>query len=337
VQPADQTVPTGATATLVVGGEGTPPLAYQWFRGEAGTTSAPLAAGGRVLTTEPLAAAESFWVQVSNACGQVASRTAVIAVSASERVFYLGPDNTVPLVLVRVAAGTSFTMGSPPQERGRNADEGPAHSVTVARDFFLGRYEVTQAQWQAVTGWNPSRFYGEGPEYPVYDVSWIDITRPDGFLERLNRDHGTEKFRLPSEAEWEFAARGGTTTEFSFPLPANWDTECGSVPAADAFMWWCGNSDRHAHPVGLRAPNPIGLYDMHGNVWEWVEDAWHRDYAGDPPTDGGAWLLPLTVTRVLRGGSWGSWAGACRSARRYSYFPNTWGHGVLGFRLAMSE
>ena len=338
-QPADQTIQRGGNATLTVVATGSAPLAYRWHRGVAGDASTPVGTDAPSLTTPALEATTSYWVRVANGCGRADSQTAVVTVStpsAEEITVYLGPGNTVPLVRVRIRGGMSFAMGAPAGERGSNPYEMPQHEVTIARDYYLGKYEVTQAQWQAVMGSNPSRFFGVGPDFPVYDVSWLDIAGPNGFLERLNAALGTTSFRLPTEAEWEHAARAGTTTEFPFPAPAGWDVGCEDFAAADPHMWWCGNAAYTAHPVGEKLPNPWGLHDMNGNVWEWVHDYWHDDYTGSPPTDGSAWLVPPGWPRVLRGGSWKGEARSCRSAQRYSYYPDTWGHGILGFRLAMS-
>jgi formylglycine-generating enzyme required for sulfatase activity len=341
-QPVDVTIPSGEAATLTVVATGLAPLAFQWYRGESGDASAPVGTDSPSFTTPPFGATASYWARVSNACGQASSRTALVTVSglpAQEITLYLGPGDTVPLVLVRIPGGTPFTMGAPAGERGSSAAEMPQHQVTIARDFYLGKYEVTQAQWQAVMGWNPSLYFGVGPDYPVYDVSWSAIAGQGGFIDRLNQALGTTAFRLPTEAEWEYAARAGTTTSFPFPAPADWDTECGSFPAAEPHMWWCGNGGPGTHPVGERLPNPWGLFDMSGNVWEWVQDCWHDDYAGDPPTDGNEWETSAAAcwARVMRGGSWQGLASRCRPAQRHKYYPDQWGHGVNGFRLAMSE
>ena len=241
----------------------------------------------------------------------------------------------VRLELVRIPAGSRFTMGAPVGERGGSRWERPRHAVTIAHDFYLGRYEVTQGQWRAVMGSNPAHAYGVGFTYPVYYVSWDDIAGAGGFIERLNRTLGTAGFRLPSEAEWEYAARAGTTTEFSFQVPSGWDTRCGGLQVADTCMWWCG-SDPPGGPfeVGQKEPNPWGLFDMHGNVQEWVQDWFHPDYAG-APSDGSAWEVPPASLRVVRGGGWNLPASYCRSAARLPLEP---GHMCfnLGFRVARS-
>jgi formylglycine-generating enzyme required for sulfatase activity len=237
--------------------------------------------------------------------------------------------------LVRIAGGTPFMMGASDGDAAANPWESPPHRVTIARDYWLGRCEVTQAQWQAVTGTNPARRHGVGRDIPVYGISWDEIAGAGGFIDQLNRTLGATSFRLPTEAEWEYAARAGTTTEFSFPAPAGWDRQCGSFPAAEPFMWWCG-VDWLSGPleVGLLLPNPLGLFDMHGNVLEWVQDRFHDSFAG-APTDGSAWETGPDSHRMVRGGAWNEPAAYCRSAARFP-LPPTHQCFNLGFRLAAS-
>ena len=231
----------------------------------------------------------------------------------------------VKLEMTEIPSGT-FTMGSPSTEVGRFDWEGPQHQVTV-QPFAMGIFEVTQAQWRAVMGANPSYFRGDN--LPVDNVSWNDAKE---FCRKLSQMTGKE-YRLPTEAEWEYAARAGTTTPFAFgetitPEIVNYD---GNYPYASAPKG--EYRGKMVEVGGLRVANAFGLYDMHGNVWEWCEDQWHDSYVG-APTDGSAWvgITASGSSRVIRGGSWNSNAVVCRSANRYGYAPG-YRDDILGFRL----
>jgi len=214
-------------------------------------------------------------------------------------------------------------MGSPENEEGRRGHESPQHRVTV-KPFFMGKFPITQAQWQAVAALpkvkitlnaNPSQF--KGANRPVETVLWYDA---EEFCARLSRKTG-KVYRLPSEAEWEYACRGGTTTPFNFgetitPEIANYD-----------------NNHQGTTPVGSFQPNNFGLYDMHGNVWEWCADTWHDNYQG-APTDGSIWLSS-DESQVLRGGSWGNYPRYCRSAYRSWFNPGSSNY-YDGFRAVCS-
>jgi formylglycine-generating enzyme required for sulfatase activity len=152
----------------------------------------------------------------------------------------------------------TFQMGSNNGE----PNEKPVHMVRISRPFYLGKYEVTQAQWEAVMGNNPSQFKGD-PNSPVENVSWDDVQEFIKRLKRLNTRESGVKYRLPREAEWEYAAQAGTTTAYSF---GNDPSQLGE------YAWYGENANGETHPVGQKKPNPWGLYDMHGNVWEWVQD-----------------------------------------------------------------
>jgi formylglycine-generating enzyme required for sulfatase activity len=255
----------------------------------------------------------------------------------------------VPLVLVRIPAG-SFVMGSPSTEWGRWSDEGPQTNVTLTRDFYMGKYEVTQRQWEAVMGagnWPgtaPSATYGRGPNHPMYYVSWNDARN---FIAALNAHitstgQGPATMRLPTEAEWEYACRAGTTTRFYFGNSlgcADYDcSDCaaGTLPGNRSdYMWYCGF--RNTHPVGQKLPNAFGLYDMHGNVLEWVQDWWNPSHPGGSVTDP---TKPSSSSdhHVFRGGGWHYYAWACRSAFRSSPSPEYYGDPgdrlySLGFRV----
>ncbi len=244
----------------------------------------------------------------------------------------------VEMVLLRVPAGT-FTLGSV-AEQGRHENEGPAHQVTLSRDFYIGKYEVTQEQWEALMG--PGEFtslWGLGDDYPAYNVSWNDIAQWEGYLTKLNRhlrdtgQPGVGMFRLPTEAEWEYAARAETTTRFSFGDNLACDDHCGPCSLADQYMWWCGNTDPiGARPIGMKLQNPWGLYDMHGNVGEWVADRYHF-YTAQSQTDPTDPTGPtIGENRVVRGGSWEDSARDARSAFRYSAHPSARSY-YVGFRL----
>ena len=215
--------------------------------------------------------------------------------------------------MVELPAG-SFDMGS---ENGE-ADERPVHRVTFAKSFAIGKTEVTQAQWKAVMGANPSNFTICGDTCPVEQVSWNDV---QVYIQKLNAKTGKE-YRLPTEAEWEYACRAGEQKEF-----------CGS-DIADSVGWNSLNSGsfffNSPHPVGTKKANAFGLYDMSGNVWEWVEDTYHENYIG-APTDGSAW--EGGSMRVLRGGSWGKDAKYGRAAGRNKFGTN-FRDFSYGFRLA---
>ena len=214
---------------------------------------------------------------------------------------------------VRIPAGY-FEMGSPEGEAGRDVDEGPRHEVRVSRGFWLGKYEVTQGEWAAVMGSNPSEFKECGARCPVEEVSWEDVQE---FIRRLNElDSGRGYlYRLPTEAEWEYAARAGAAG-------ARYG-ELGEI------AWYSDNSGLGTHPVGEKRANAWGLHDMLGNVWEWVGD-WYGEYPTGAVTDPRG---PGTGSnRVLRGGSWDSSARPVRSALRIHVSPGTRSK-TIGFRL----
>ena len=218
-------------------------------------------------------------------------------------------------------------MGSPPDEPERLFDwEGPQHEVTVP-DFFIGMFTVTQAQYQAIIGSNPASF--EGEDRPVERVSWNDAI---AFCQRLSERTG-KPYDLPSEAQWEYACRAGTPTPFAFgnmitPDLANyrWTNSYNSSPTRSS------NPGKN-QSVGSYPANAWGLYDMHGNVWEWCKDTWHSNYDG-APTDGSAWTEGGDSDHgLIRGGSWLDHPWYCRSACRYYY---SRGNRVnnFGFRVA---
>ena len=172
-------------------------------------------------------------------------------------------------------------------------------------------------------GKNPSRFKGN-LKYPVDNISWRQVHT---FIRRLNKQEGGPPYRLPTEAEWEYAARAGSTTLYSFGDDAS---------QLDRYAWYKVNANNSIQPVGGKQPNVWGLYDMHGNVWEWVQDPWHDNYDGAPP-DGSVWeSSEAGAGRVVRGGSWGGSAGDCRSAYRHQDEPDS-RYNYLGFRCARAH
>jgi len=224
---------------------------------------------------------------------------------------------------VLIPPGT-FTMGSPPGEPGRDDDE-PPRQVTISKAFYLQTTEVTQGQWRHVMGRNPSYFKECGDDCPVERVSWNNVM---AFIRRLNAKEGTGGYGLPTEAEWEYACRAGGRTAFSNGTIT--ETRCAHDPNLDQVGWYCGNSNKQPHSVAGKPPNAWGLYDMHGNVWEWCRDFFGPVPAGpvtDPvgPADGPG--------RMRRGGGWFSYAGDCRSAFRNRDDPFYYSSD-LGFRLA---
>jgi formylglycine-generating enzyme required for sulfatase activity len=206
----------------------------------------------------------------------------------------------ITLEMVGLPAG-QFIMGSPDSDRDATSYEKPQHPVKI-NSFAIGKYPVTQAQYEAVMGNNPSLFQNN-PQNPVEKVSWNDA---QAFCQKLSQITG-KTYRLPTEAEWEYACRAGTTTRYYFGDDAN---QLGD------YAWHNGNSQDKTHPVGQKRPNAWGLYDMSGNVWEWCEDNWHDNYIG-APKDGSAWLTNDNDYQILRGGSWYSLPDFCRSAYRY--------------------
>jgi formylglycine-generating enzyme required for sulfatase activity len=227
------------------------------------------------------------------------------------------------------------SSGSEERPAAYDGREEPQHDVQIDYRFALGNYPVTFANWDAAiaVGARLDRPVDEGwgrDRRPVIGVSWEDAR---SYIDWLNRRLGLadrpDAYRLPSEAEWEFACRAGTTTSFSFGDAVSTAQANFNGDTCDG-----GENRRKTTPVGAFPPNPFGLHDMHGNVWEWCEDAWNADYSGTGrPDDGSAWSSGITSRRVVRGGSWKSGALELRSASRSSYSPIDRGDNI-GFRLA---
>ena len=233
-----------------------------------------------------------------DAAGPAAARSVAVAPVARNR---------VGMELVYVPPG-DFLMGA---EKGWPIEK-PVRRVTIREGFYMGRHEVTRAQWHQVMG---GSFVG-CDDCPVEQVTWDEA---QSFIQKLNELKDGFRYRLPSEAEWEYACRAGSTLDTAGYL--------------DELAWYEANSGKRPHPVGQKQPNAFGLYDMHGNVWEWVEDYWHASYDG-APSDGSAWLAGGDQTkRVMRGGSWYNAAQQIRSAQRGGQ-PPARRHNTIGFRVA---
>jgi formylglycine-generating enzyme required for sulfatase activity len=236
--------------------------------------------------------------------------------------------NEIGMKFRLIPPGT-FLMGSPEDEEDRREDE-HQHEVTLTRAFYMGVYPVTQAEWTSVMGSNPSCFSSSGDgsdevsgqdtsRFPVENVSWDDA---QDFLGKLNASHGMSgvRYRLPSEAEWEYACRAGTTSPYSFG---------SALRDSDANY---GNAIGHPSAVGSYGANGFGLSDMHGNVWEWCQDWYDEDYYSSSASEDPAGPSSGS-SRVFRGGSWLSNDGRVRSSLRTHYTPGTLNNGVIGFRV----
>jgi formylglycine-generating enzyme required for sulfatase activity len=233
--------------------------------------------------------------------------------------------NAIGMGFVYISPDT-FLMGSPSSEKKRDSNE-RQHEVSLTKGFYLQTTEVTQEQWESVMGtrpWSGKRYVRDGEHNPAVYISWNDCQQ---FIRRLNKRENTDKYRLPTEAEWEYACRANSTTSFSF---GESDSILGD------YSWYRNNAwnigEKYAHAVAQKRSNAWGLYDMHGNVWEWCQDWYEENYPSghvtDPegPTSG--------AERVLRGGSWINFAGSCRSAFRGRYNPGNRNFTHFGFRVA---
>ena len=249
---------------------------------------------------------------------------------ATGRRFYRAVVFSAPTNMVYIPPGT-FRMGSPTNEVDQVGWEGPQTAVTITRGFWMGKYEVTQGEYLAAMGRNPSYFTGD-TNRPVETVSWNDARAYCVALTWRERGAGriatNSVYRLPTEGEWEYGCRGWTSTRFSY----------GDDPGytnLTLYAWYADNSGATTHPVGKKLPNPWGLYDMHGNVYEWCQD-WFDTYPGGIAVDPQG--PPTGSYRVFRGGDWGGWyyfAGSCRSAFRTMNHPGDRYH-FLGFRVLLA-
>ena len=237
--------------------------------------------------------------------------------SLSSNALTIPVKDGISIEMVKVEAG-SFNMGATPEMENPNEDEKPVHRVTLTNNYYIGKYEVTQALWKIVMGSNPSNFKGD--DLPVEKVSWDDC---QDFISKLNAMTG-KRFRLPSEAEWEYAARGGKKSRgYQYS---------GSNTLGDVAWFW-NNSDQSIHPVGTKLPNELGAFDMTGNVWEWCQD-WFNRYSSSPQTNPTGAVSGSC--RVYRGGSLCYPAGYCRCSCRFDGTPD-FRNGDLGLRLVLSE
>ena len=251
------------------------------------------------------------WQEVVEVKGKELARRAKAEPGQLPKTF----TNSIGMEFVYIPPGT-FIMGSPESEAGRK-DHELQHEVTLTQGFYMQTTEVTWGQWRAVVKSNRTSFKECGEECPVERISWDDV---QAFIDKLNAKEGSMRYRLPTEAEWEYSCRAGTTTAFSFGNFAD---------ALSEHAWYKLNSEKTIHPVGRRKPNPWGLYDMHGNVWEWCQD-WSGQYSYEKANDPSG---PSSGTlRILRGGAWSVPAEFCRSASRHVNLPGA-RYVDIGFRL----
>ena len=245
------------------------------------------------------------------------SNASTSSLSSDGNTISIPVKNGITIDMVKVEAGI-FMMGATSEKLNPYNDEKPVHEVTLTNDYYMGKYEVTQALWQSVMGSNPSYFKGDN--LPVEKVSWDDCQE---FISKLNSITG-RKFRLPTEAEWEYAARGGKKSR---------DYQYSGSSKVSNVAWYRDNGKQKTHPVGTKRSNELGLYDMTGNVWEWCQD-WYGSYVTSSQTN------PTGVNsgsyRVRRGGGWFNVAWGCRSSFRDGSAPGGRYNG-LGLRLVLSE
>ena len=242
--------------------------------------------------------------------------------TGTERSFSLPGGGEMEFVWIEPGV---FQMGSPESEEGRGSDEGPVHEVEISQGFWLGKYEVTQGEWEAVMGtepWLGESWVQEHPSHPAVYISWNDVQR---LVDKLNDAAGSAVYRLPTEAEWEYACRAGSTTRWSFGDDESQLTH---------YAWYADNAwdegKQYAQPVGTKRPNPWGLYDMHGNAWEWVQDWYNSRYNSSPRVDPPG---PTSGSRrVFRGGYSHDGAQYLRSAQRGMNSPGH-RHAGIGVRL----
>jgi len=326
----DQTVVVGTEVTLDGSVSSDPDgdvLTYRWH--QTGGPSVTLSDASTVQPTftpaEPGTYIFSLVVndgKVDNAADEVTVTVESPTLSHGEIATFTLPGGA-EIEMVWIEPGM-LTVGSPSSESGRDSDEGPQHEVTIGEGLYLGKYELTQGQWESVMAtrpWAEEECVLEHPDHPAVHISWNDMQE---FIRRLNAAEGSEIYRLPTEAEWEYACRAGTTTRWSF---GDNESQLGRYAWYDANAWDVG--EKYAHEVGTKLPNAWGLYDMHGNVWEWCQD-WYEAYTSSSQVDPTG---PSTGShRVVRGGDFYYYARLVRSANRGYNSPGDRGYG-LGARL----
>jgi formylglycine-generating enzyme required for sulfatase activity len=264
----------------------------------------------------------SFFLSSLVILGMIQPDCQLLAQSAKEI------TNSIGMKLVLIPKGT-FIMGSPESEEGRGKYE-TQHEVTISKDYYLGVYEVTQAQYEKMMGTNPSYFQGSkivgsSSNYPVEQVSWEDAVEFCKKLSELPEEKKAGRvYRLPTEAEWEYACRSGSKSAYSFGE---------SSKSLGDYAWFDGNSNGQTHPAGENKANAWSLYDMHGNVWEWCSD-WYGDYPNGAVSDPVG--PPGGSLRVFRGSGWFIEAARCRSALRYGSAPDN-RFNFIGFRVALGS
>jgi formylglycine-generating enzyme required for sulfatase activity len=284
-----------------------------------------------IQSTSDLAPSNSWasqaFLQISSSNRVFVDATAPAAPSRFYRALFQNPPTNMVFIAPNV-----FTLGSPSNEVGRSPDEGPQTIVTLSRGFWISKFLVTQADYLAVIGSNPSGFPGDLSR-PVESVTWLDATNYCAKLTQLDLAAGRippgSHYRLPTEAEWECAARAGTSTRFYY----------GDDPAATNLInhaWYGAIGGATTHPVGLKQPNAWGLYDMEGNVWEWCQD-WYGAYPGGSETDPQGPASNPSGVKVIRGGAWESFDSDCRSARRSTEAVSPFiSDFIIGFRVVLA-
>lgn len=241
-------------------------------------------------------------VHMNNMCNETTEKVSAVSIK-----------NSIGMEFMLIPAGEFFLDPS-------EFDYEISAKVTIPEQFYLGKYQVTQKQWNIVMGDYPSCF--EGDSRPVECITWNKIQE---FIKRLNELENTDRYRLPSEAEWEYACRACTDTKYFFG---------DSLQKLDDYAWYYLNSGHETHPVGQKKPNPWGLHDMYGNVWEWCQDRYHRNYE-EALAQGSAWDFVGSIGIVLRGGAWVNYSDKCRSSYRSS-FDSDYASYSVGFRLLMT-